>query len=250
MGNFARWIAGGVGWALFGPIGGIAAFFITDMLGKSGTKKYSDQEAYFNQSTKKERRTTAGDYVISLMVLVAAVMKADNKILRSELDYVKDFLKRSWGISAAQEALVLLRDLLQQNIPVADVCRQISLNTDYSTRLQMVHFLFGIAKADGTIADSEYKVIEHIAQNLGIQNKDFSSIKSMFIEDTDGAYKILGITAEATTDEIKKAYRKMAIKYHPDKISYLGEEFQEEAKEKFQKVNEAYEQLKKQRQFV
>ncbi|MFV0365442.1 MAG: TerB family tellurite resistance protein [Mangrovibacterium sp.] len=249
MGNFTKWIAGGIGWALLGPIGGIVGFFIGEWLEGSGTKKYNNQEAYFRQSTRQERRTTAGDYVISLMVLVAAVMKADGKILKSELDYVKDFLKRSWGVSAAKEALVLLRDLLNQNIPVADVCRQIAANTDSATRLQMLHFLFGIAAADGLVDDSEFKVISHIAANLGINDRDFNSIKSMFVADVNAAYNILEISPDASIDEIKKAYRKMAVKYHPDKVSYLGEEFQAEAKEKFQKVNEAYEQIKKQRQF-
>ncbi|MFV0522284.1 MAG: TerB family tellurite resistance protein [Mangrovibacterium sp.] len=249
MGKFAKWIAGGVGWALFGPIGGIAGFLIANMLESEGTKKYSEQEAYFNQSTRRERRTTTGDYVISLMVLVAAVMKADGKVVKSELDFVKSFLKRSWGITAAKEALILLRDLLNQTIPVADVCHQIKVNTDYSTRLQMLHFLFGIAKSDGNVDNNELNLIAHIAQNLGIKDADFNSIKSMFVADVNAAYSILGITPDATDDEIKKAYRKMAVKYHPDKVSYLGEDFQAEAKEKFQKVNEAYEEIKKQRQF-
>lgn len=249
MGKFTKWIAGGVGWVLFGPVGAIISFLVANMLEGGGTKKYSDQEAYFNQTTRKERRTTVGDYVISLMVLVAAVMKADGKVVKSELDFVKEFLKRSWGVAAAKEALVLLRDLLNQSIPVGDVCRQIASNTDYSTRLQMLHFLFGIAKADGVVADSEYKLIEQMAQSLGIKSADFNSIKSMFVEDVNAAYSILGLTPEASDEDIKKAYRKMAVKYHPDKVSYLGEDFQAEAKEKFQKLNEAYEQLKKQRQF-
>ncbi|MFV0555185.1 MAG: TerB family tellurite resistance protein [Mangrovibacterium sp.] len=248
MGRYTKWITGGLGWVFLGPIGGIVGYLIGDWLdGSSNTKKYNHEDAYYNQSSQRERRTTAGDYVISLMVLVAAVLKADGKVLKSELDYVKDFLKRSWGVSAAQEALILLRDLLNQNIPVADVCRQIAANTDNETRLQMLHFLFGIATADGEVVDSELKIIEHIAKHLGINQGDYNSIKSMFVADVNAAYTILEITPDASDDEVKKAYRKMAVKYHPDKVSYLGEEFQAEAKEKFQKVNEAYEQIKKAR---
>ncbi|MFV0290592.1 MAG: TerB family tellurite resistance protein [Mangrovibacterium sp.] len=249
MSKFTKWIIGGASWVLFGPIGGIIAFTIANMFENKETTKYNEQDAQFNQSTKKQRRTSSGDYAVSLLVLVAAVMKADGKVVKSELNYVKEFLLRSWGYAATQDALIMLRDLLNQTIPVGDVCQQIYANTDIPTRLQMLHFLFGIAQADGHIDDSELKLIEHIAQRLNINQKDFSSIKSMFIADTNAAYQILEITPEASNEEIKKAYRKMAIKYHPDKVSYLGEEFQADAKEKFQKVNEAYEQIKKQRQF-
>jgi DnaJ like chaperone protein len=181
------------------------------------------------------------------LVLVAAVMKADGKVLKSELDYVKLFFVRSFGASSAREAIRMLGDLLKQNIPLVDVCRQIQKNMDYSSRLQLLHFLFGIAQADGMIDSAELSTIELIAQNMGLNLKDIDSIRSMFIKNTDAAYKILEVGPTATNEEIKKAYRRMAIKYHPDKVSYLGEDFQKAAKEKFQKVTEAYDDIKKER---
>lgn len=246
MGKFAKWIAGGLGWAFLGPLGGIVGFVVGSMMdtnnGQAGPAG--------STTTRQPHTTTTGGYVMSLLVLVAAVMKADGKVLRSELEYVKQFFVRSFGSSSAQEAIKMLRDLLKQNIPVADVCYQIQKNMDYSSRLQLLHFLFGIAQADGQVASSELKMIEHMAQNMGISSKDFESIKAMFIANTDAAYKILEVDANATDEEIKKAYRKMAMKYHPDKVSYLGEDFQNAAKEKFQKVNEAYESIKKERKFA
>lgn len=246
MGKFAKWIAGGLGWAFLGPLGGIVGFVVGSMMdtnnGQAGPAG--------STTTRQSHTTTTGGYVMSLLVLVAAVMKADGKVLRSELEYVKQFFVRSFGSSSAQEAIKMLRDLLKQNIPVADVCYQIQKNMDYSSRLQLLHFLFGIAQADGQVAPSELKMIEHMAQNMGISSKDFESIKAMFIANTDAAYKILEVDANATDEEIKKAYRKMAMKYHPDKVSYLGEDFQNAAKEKFQKVNEAYESIKKERKFA
>ena len=242
MAKFGKWLAGGLGWAFFGPIGGIVGFVVGSML-DSDTGNITDQSA----RTTQAGRTTTGGYVMSLLVLVAAVMKADGKVLKSELDYVKQFFVRSFGESSAQEAIRMLRDLLNQNIPVADVCQQIQKNMDYSSRLQLLHFLFGIAQADGKVDTSELNLIEMIASNMGISRKDIDSIKSMFVRNTDNDYKILELEPSATEEEIKKAYRKMAMKYHPDKVSYLGEDFQNAAKEKFQKVNEAYENIKKER---
>lgn len=243
MAKFGKWITGGLGWAFFGPIGGILGFVVGSMLdeGVSGqaTKQYQPGQP-----------TTQGGYVMSLLVLVAAVMKADGKVLKSELDYTKQFFVRSFGTAAAGEAIKILRDLLNQNIPVTEVCIQIRQNMDHPSRLQLVHFLFGIADADGVVHESEHQLIKHIAQQMGISEKDYQSIEAMFVANTDAAYKILEAEPTATDEELKKAYRRMAVKYHPDKVHYLGEDVQKAAHEKFQKVNEAWEIIKKQRGIV
>ena len=243
MAKVGKWITGGLGWAFFGPIGGILGFVVGSLFDNT-------QVIQGHQEYQPGQPTTQGGYVMSLLVLVAAVMKADGKILKSELDYTKEFFVRSFGIAAAGEAIKILRDLLNQNIPVTDVCIQIRKNMDYPSRLQLLHFLFGIAAADGLVHESEHQLIAHIAQQLGITEKDYQSIESMFVANTDGAYKILEVESSATEEELKKAYRKMAIKYHPDKVHYLGEDVQNAANEKFQKVNEAWEIIKKQRGIV
>jgi DnaJ like chaperone protein len=184
---------------------------------------------------------------MSLLVLVAAMMKADNKVLKSELDYVKQFFIRQFGQSAAREAIIMLKDILKQDIPVRDVCQQISRNMDYSSRLQLLHLLFNISQADGTIHPSELDAVEKMAGYLGITSSDYLSIRNMFVPETDSSYKILEIEPTATDEEVKKAYRRMAMKYHPDKVSHLGDEFRKSADEKFKKVNEAYEKIKKER---
>lgn len=251
MAKFGKWIGAGLGFASgAGPIGAIIGFVIGSAFDASTANKTKDPYAGsgpYGNATRSRTGNTTGAYAMSLLVLVAAVMKADGKTLKSELNYVKDFLIRNFGQESAQEALVILKDLLQQNIPVNDVCRQISRNMDYSSRLQLMHFLFGIANADGEIHDLELKMIAGIGVNMGISSADYDSIKAMFIKNHDAAYKILEIDPAASDEEVKKAYRTMAMKYHPDKVSYLGEDFQNAAKEKFQKVNEAYESIKKTR---
>jgi DnaJ like chaperone protein len=239
MGKFAKWLGGGLGWAFFGPLGGLFGFLIGSVIDSSTI-----------EARQISGKTTTGDFAMSLLVLVAAVLKADGKIMKSELDYVKQFFIQNFGEDGAREALVMLRDLLKQQIPVKDVCFQIQTGLDYSSRLQLLHFLYGICNADGIMAPEEVLMVGNIADYLGINDSDKNSIKSMFVVETDSAFKILEIEPTATNEEIKKAYRQMALKYHPDKVSYLGEDFRKAANEKFQKVNEAYEKIKKERGIV
>ncbi|NVN95298.1 MAG: TerB family tellurite resistance protein [Bacteroidetes bacterium] len=234
MGKYGKWIGGTLGWAFGGPIGGILGFAFGSMLdGVTVTN--------INQTTQ------SGDFIASLLILTASVMKADKKVLKSELDYVKEFFLKQFGTEVTEQKMLMLREILKQDIPIGDVCLQIKQNMDYSARLQLIHFLFGVAAADGYVHSDEIIVVEEIAHYLNIQFNDIASIKAMFVKDTESAFKILEITTDATDDEVKKAYRKMALKYHPDKVSQLGPDVENAAKEKFQQLNAAYEQIKKQR---
>jgi DnaJ like chaperone protein len=237
MAKFGKWIGGGLGWVLMGPIGGILGFAIGSVLDSS------EKVVYTGQSNRNS-------FLVSLLVLIAEVMKADGKIVKVELDYVKQYFVTNFGKDAAREALMLLRDILKQNVPLKDVSLQIKANMDYPSRLQLLHFLFGIANADGAVHPNEFTVISNIASWLGISTADFESIKSMFVDNLDACYKILEVDQSASVEEIKKAYRKMAVKFHPDKVGYLGEDIRKAAEEKFQKVNEAYEKIKKDKGFV
>ena len=239
MGNYGKWIGGGLGFAMGGPIGAVLGFLVGSVVDNTTVQT----SGYVTSA----RSTAPGDFGMSLLVLVAAIMKADGKVVKSELDYVKQFFIRQFGQSSAREALLMLKDILKQDIPVKDVCNQISKNMDYSSRLQLLHLLFNISGADGDISRSEVEATEKISGYLGITSSDYVSIRNMFVPETDSSYKILEIEPSATDEEIKKAYRRMAMKYHPDKVSHLGEEFRKTADEKFKKVNEAYEKIKKER---
>ncbi len=251
MAKFGKWIGGGLGWAVGGPIGAIFGFIIGSIVDGTTTEIQTGGTGYFTgRPTGYSARTTTGGYVMSLLVLLAAVMKADGRVLKSELEYVKKFMVQNFGEASAVEAVKMLRDILKQNIPVNEVCRQIQQNMNYSARLQLLHFLFGVAQADGFVDPTELQMIEQMARQMGIGNSDFQSILAMFVRDTNSDYKILEIESTATDEELKKAYRRMAMKFHPDKVSHLGEDFQRAANEKFQKVNQAYENIKKERKMV
>lgn len=240
--KYGKWLAGGLGWAFGGPIGGILGFVLGSV--------YDNAEEVTVQQGRRVGTSRSGDFAASLLVLTAAVMKADDRILKAELDFVKAFFLRQFGAHYAKEQMLVLREILKQDIPLRDVCLQIKQHIDHPSRLQLLHYLFGISMADGEVHPSEVKVIEQIAAYLGISDADFGSIKAMFVKDRKAAYHILEIEPEATDEEVKKAYRRMAVKYHPDKVSHLGEEFQKAANEKFQKVNDAFQQIKKERGFA
>jgi DnaJ like chaperone protein len=242
MGMFGKWLGGGLGFVMGGPIGGLMGFLVGSMI--DSTTDHSDS------TSSRHVRTAQGDFSMSLLVLVAAVMKADGKVVKSELDYVKQFFIQQFGKDSAKEALLMLKDILKQDIPVRDICIQIGRNMDYSSRLQLLHLLFNISIADTTIHPLELELIGKISGAMGVASSDFLSIKNMFIPETDSAYKILEIEPASTNEEVKKAYRRMAMKYHPDKVSHLGDEFRKTADEKFKKVNEAYERIKKERNIV
>lgn len=248
MVKFLKWLGGGIGWAAGGPIGAILGFALGSMIDgiQSGEYAYEPQQ----QSDFNTPQTTPNDFILSLLILASAVMKSDNKILRSELDFVKRFLLQQFGADEAESQLLILRELLKKDYDLQQVGFQIKQYMEYPSRLQLMHFLFGLAAADAQVHASEIKLITQISGILGISNSDFESIKAMFVRDTTSAYRILEITPDANDDEIKKAYRRMALKYHPDRVAHLGDDVQKAANAKFQELNAAYEKIKKERGIV
>jgi len=245
MAKFLKWLGGGIGWAAGGPIGAILGFALGSMIDGMQSGKYEYQP--HTRPNFNKPQTTQNDFIISLLMLSASVMKSDQRVLRSELDFVKRFLLQQFGEAESERQLLILRELLKQEYDLHQVGRQIKQYMEYPSRLQLMHFLFGLAAADAQVHAAEMQVITNISMILGIQRSDFESIKAMFVKDTTSAYRILEVTPDATEEELKKAYRKMALKYHPDRVAHLGEDVQKSANAKFQELNSAYEQIKKER---
>ncbi len=254
--SFLKWIGATLGWSLGGPIGaiiGLALGSAADAFSSGsgnpfiGQSKGRPQRTY--RTSRARAQTQPGDFEISLLILASVVIKADGKQDQRELDYVRQQFIGMYGKTRANKAFTLFKQINQQQISTRQVALQIRQMMDHASRLQLVHFLFGIAKADSMVTESEERVIATIASYLGIRSIDYTSIKAMFYNSSDSAYFILGITKTATTTEIKKAYRKMAKKYHPDRVAHLGKEHQKGAEEKFKQVQKAYEKLQKERGF-
>lgn len=243
MKSYFQWIGGGIGWALGGPIGGILGFALGRMLSNAdGSERIAEHT--------DSAQTRPGDFEISLLVLSAVVIKADGKTSPEEMQYVRQYFARMYGAKHANESFRLFKQIVPQKISINQVCAQIRRHMTHAARLQLLHFLFGIAKSDGQVTSDELKAIEKIATYLYINKKDFTSIRSMFYTDTQHYYEVLEVSPEASDSEIKKAYRRMAMKYHPDKLEGLGTEVKKAAEEKFIKVQEAYEALQKERKFA
>jgi DnaJ like chaperone protein len=263
--SFGKWIGVSLGWSFGGPIGAIIGLALGSMVDNftsgGGKPLLGDRQAQQNTRrntgnrpkyrTQQQRRnqTTSGDFEVSLLILASVVIKADGKQDQRELDYVRQQFVNMYGKERANNAFKLFKNISKQNIPLRQVCNQIQQMMDHASRLQLVHFLFGIAKADEMVTDDEERQIYTIAGYLGISSRDYNSIKAMFYNSSENAYKILEITKSATVDEIKKAYRTMAKKYHPDKVEHLGDEHKKGAEDKFKQVQKAYEQLQKERGF-
>ena len=230
---------GGLGWVVAGPIGAILGYAYGSMNAEPKVENFGSSSGRVYAP-----KTRHGDFVISVLVLLAKVMKADGKLLKSELDYVKNFLIQQFGVLQAKELMMVYKDILDQEYPLRDVCRQIQRSMDHPSRLELIHILYGLSAADGDVHEKEVQVIQAIANYLNINKNDYESIKATFAKDEGAPYRILEIDKTANEEEVKKAFRKMANKYHPDKVSHLGKEMQDLAEEKFKAVNDAYQQIK------
>ncbi len=244
-----KWITGVLGWAYFGPLGGLIGF----LLG-SAIEQYIDASHQLpgGDAPKGGTRTYSAteqqnSFFVSLLVLSSAVMKADGKIHPAELDCVRAFFRRNFGDDAAAQAMHMLEQLNAREVNIYQVGEQIAANMNYSQRLQLFHYLVQIATSDGTFSKSEKSVLEAIGTVIRLGGSDVNSVIAMFFRDAESAYAVLEILPTASDDEVRAAYRRMAMKNHPDKVATLGPDVQKAAAERFRQVQEAYEAIKKER---
>ncbi|WP_405378383.1 TerB family tellurite resistance protein [Nonlabens sp. Asnod3-A02] len=229
----------------------IAIFFVLRWLYNTFLSDGSSSQRRTTYSGNPYQRSTTvspQDFELNLLSLTSLVIKADGKVTQTELDYVRQYFVSSYGKEKANAIFRVFNDVVKKReVSAARICNYLNARTRYESRLQILHFLFGIAKADGHVSTDEIRVIQQIAGHLRLTERDFISIKAMFVQDQDNAYKILEIDKSVPDHEVKKAYRTMAKKYHPDKLMDMDEAYRKGAGEKFRKVQDAYETIRKER---
>lgn len=244
MASFTKWLGAGLGWTLGGPIGGILGYVLGSFV--DGFTEMDIRDA--RSTMRGSKQTASGDFEISLLILAAVVIKADGKVNKGELAFVRKSFIGMYGKERANKAFKLFNGIIKNNkISTRQVCLQIRQHMNHASRLQLLHFLFGIANSDGFVSQNEVDKIRTMAGYLYINSRDFESIKAMFYDVSSNAYKILEINKNATDIEVKKAYRRLVKKHHPDKLRHQGEELVKGAEEKFRKIQAAYEQIQNER---
>ncbi len=251
--GYAKWIGGAVGWALGGPIGGVMGYWLGKMFSDDSLARDDGHQTMGGRQPRgtrnQTRQTRSGDFALSMVVLSAAVMQADRRVLKSELDYVKQFFRTNFGQAQAEQLTLALREALKNPVDVRGVCMQIRANMPHAKRLLLLQYLYGIAQADRNVDLREVELIRGMASFLGVSDKDRASIEAPFHSDKPDPYTVLEIGHDASDADIKKAYRRLALKFHPDKVRDMGVAYAKQAETRFLEVQEAYESLKKIRGF-
>ncbi|WP_339608965.1 TerB family tellurite resistance protein [uncultured Planktosalinus sp.] len=238
-----RWLGALLGFIFFRFLGAIIGYIIGSILEYLG----KNSRVY---TSSQSNRVTPADFELNLLSLASLVIKADGKVSQQEMQFVQTYFVQAYGKERANATFKTFNEVVKKReVSAKNVCDYLRMRTRYESRLQIIHFLFNIAQADGHVSELEVHKIKEISGLLAVGFRDFESIKAMFFKNPDSAYKILEIEKTATVPEIKAAYRKMAKKYHPDKLQHMDEAYRKGAEDKFRKVQEAYEQIQKERGF-
>jgi DnaJ like chaperone protein len=286
----AKWIGGFLGFITSGPLGALAGYALGYLFDK-GIDAVNTPESNASQGFRSNYTSGFGSsgfrsqsnanegqrnsFLFSLLVLASYIIKADGKVMHSEMETVRQFLRLNFGNQAVSQGEEILLKLFEQqkimgsstySSVIRSACQQMAQNMNYAQRLQLLRFLVMIAQADGQVVAAEMTALQEVAYNLGISQQDLNSTLNMGYGNYNGysgsgrsnyssnqssadslaaAYKVLGITPSATDDEVKAAYRKMALKHHPDKVAALGDDVKKAAERKFQEINSAKEQIYK-----
>lgn len=248
--GFGKWIGGIAGFMAFGPLGALAGYALGSLL-----EKVSDVGAEGSGVQGVDPRGQRSSFLFSLLVMASYIIRADGKVMHSEMEFVRRFLRVNFGEAAVEEGNQILLRLFEERKrmdasnpdafrrTIRDCGMQIGQYMSYEQRLQLLGFLAAIAKSDGNVCKEEIEALKEVASAMGLSDREVDSMLSLGGESLDDAYKVLEVDPSATDDEVKAAYRKMALKHHPDRVATLGDDVRKAAEEKFQKINNAKERI-------
>lgn len=210
-------------------------------------------------------------FLSTILILAAEVVKVDGKIDGVELNLVKKRLEGEFTTEDTALYFQRFQGYLIVKHSISKLGKIIDYEFDEGAKTHLIYLLVSIAAADGLLTDTELKIIKRIARAGNIRPAILMRTVKMFefkreqryrqkSQQSSGqrkstlsvstlwkAYAIIGVSADATMDEVKKAYRKLAKIHHPDKVAHLGGMHQNTAKEKFQIIVDAYDLIKEKR---
>jgi len=237
----SKWIFAFLGYSFFRFPGAIIGYFLGIIVENISSSKFKKS---------KINNISSQEFELNLLALASLVIKADGRVTKQELDYVRTYFVSAYGKERANSTFKIFNDNLKDiGISPLKISTLFNSGLNYASRIQVIHFLFGIAKADGNVSSLEIEKLLEFSNLLRLSYADFLSIKAMFVNEVGGAYKILEIEKSATNQQVKRAYRDLAKKHHPDKVQHLGSAYVKAAQDKFQKIQKGYESIKKERGF-
>lgn len=260
-----KWIGGVVGFLGAGPLGALAGIVLgglfdsmVDSVNTPGTQGTfegvnGDGPQTYRQRTDYGQRN---GFLFSMLVLSSHIIRADGRVMHSEMELVRNFLGQNFGAAARQQGDEILHRLFDEQkrmgvgqfrLTVMQCCQQMADNLAYAERLQLLNFLVLIAKADGRVDPTEVTAIKECAQWMRVPVSEVDSLLGLGGDDLESAYQVLGVPPTATDDEVKRAYRRLALEHHPDKVATLGDDVRRAAEKKFQEINAAKERVWKAR---
>ena len=252
---FGKWIGGYLGWSAFGPIGALIGFAVGAAF-DAVTGGNDGQAPTMHIGGSETQQGDRNSFLVSMLVLAAYIIRADGRVMHSEMELVRQMLRQNFGEVAVQQGDQMLRQLFDEEKrlgtsafrqKIQQSCQQIARNMDYSGRLQLLNFLVLIAKADGHVDPTEVMALKEVAQWMQMSPSEVDSMLHLEGDSLEDAYKVLGISPSATDDEVKRAFRKLALEHHPDRVAKLGEDVRKAAEKKFQEINAAKQRIYKAR---
>jgi len=265
-----KWIGGFLGFIMAGPLGALAGYALGSLFenaldgfadGNDGEHTFEDVYGRTGNAQQRANQGQRNSFMFSLLVLCSYVIKADGRVMHSEMECVRAMLRANFGNDAVTQGDQILKKLFEKQkeldaqqpgaykSAVYDSCRQIARNMTYEQRLQLLAFLCEVARADGNLPQAEIEALRWLATSLGLNANEVDSLLNLSsgANNLEAAYKVLEISPSATDDEVRKAYRKLALKHHPDKVATLGEDVRKAAEKKLQEINAAKDLIYKSR---
>ncbi len=203
---------------------------------------------------EKSQTESHNTFVFLLVNILVKISQIDGRVTREEISTIRRFFQQNLHYSQSQ--LFWVKDLIKEalNSPVSldNLLNEFRHKFAYEPRLILLELIYQLLFTKEIVADPELQLARNIAEYLDIPYYEWQAIEARYgirrqktISEEVRYYKILGIKPGADFEEIKSAYRKLSMKYHPDKVGNLGEEFKRVAEEKMKDLNAAYEYLQK-----